>query len=474
MSSFDMSAESFRKIGYQLVDLVSDLLEAERTDPVLTSASGEEIRALFEEPLPREGSSLEQVLSAYRDVFLTYNRRNGHPRFWGYVSSSADPVGVLADMLASAMNQNVTSWRSAPMGTEMERRVIHWLDEMVGFEGGGQGFLTSGGSAANTMALGAAVARAERPAGRPSLARSQLTLYVSKEAHLSLRKAARFLGIAEAHIRTIGIDEARRIAVGELATCLAADVQAGLVPAGVCASAGTANTGAIDPLEAVADVCKPYGVWFHIDGAYGALAAITDTYGWMSRAFRRADSLALDPHKWLYAPLDVGCLLFREAAPFQRAYAQASEYTAVARHDPIEQYAFFDHSLELSRRLRALKVWMILKVRGVAALAAMIEQNITLRRSLDARIGAEPRLEALGSDLSITCFRYVPDRRMSEEALNRLNRRILESLVQQGQLYMSPTTLDGRYGLRVCIVNFRTRQEDVDFLVEQVLRLGAQ
>lgn len=224
----------------------------------------------------------------------------------------------------------------------------------------------------------------------------------------------------------------------------------------------------------IAGICSRHGVWLHIDGAYGAPAAMTEDYRWMQTAFARADSLSLDPHKWLFAPLDVGCILIRDDRAARRAFTLHSEYTAVSQDDPIESYAFFDHGPELSRRFRALKVWMILKTRGVERIARMIQQNITLRRYLDGRIKSEPRLESLGSDLSISCFRYLPPGCEDEKTINISNRRILDRLVAGGRFYLSPTTLGGRFALRICIVNFRTTRDDMDRLADEVLLLGRE
>jgi glutamate/tyrosine decarboxylase-like PLP-dependent enzyme len=242
-------------------------------------------------------------------------------------------------------------------------------------------------------------------------------------------------------------------------------------------SAGTANTGAIDPLDEVAEIAAENGVWLHVDGSYGAPAVITEEYSWMARAFSKADSLSLDPHKWLFAPVDAGCILIRDDRDAERAFTLFSEYTEITQTDPIERYALFDRGLEMSRRFRGLKVWTILKGRGVEGLRGAISHDIALRKHLDQRVADDPRLESLGSELSIACFRYVPEQNQGgtaedEEAIAAVNRRILETLVSEGRCYMSPTTLEGRYSLRACIVSFRTQISDVDFLVDEVLRVG--
>lgn len=467
---FDLAPESLRALLQQMSEFIVEAFAAEPHDPIMSPIAGQQLRAHFSAAAPRAGTPPTDVIRECRELLRNGVRKNGHPRFFAYVCGSADPIGVLADMLASALNQNVTAWRSAPTAAEFERQVLRWIDELVGFHAAGHGILVSGGSAANFTAIACAIASAQAAPARP--ASEQLTIYLSREAHLSLAKAARVLGIREDYVRMIPTDERRRLQSIALQRQIEYDLAAGLTPACVCASAGTANTGAIDPLDEIADICARHSVYLHIDGAYGAPAAMTRDYRWMQQSFARADSLSLDPHKWLFAPIDVGCLLLRDAAASQHAFSLHSEYTAVTQTDPIEQFAFFDHGLELSRRFRALKVWMILKTRGADAIARVIERNIALRRYLDERVASEPGLEALGSDLSISCFRFVAPHVTDGDATNRLNQQILERLLASGRMYLSPTTLEGRYALRVCIVNFRTKQSDIDELIDQVLSEG--
>ena len=486
LDSFDMDPQTFRRLGYQVIDLMADAVTQESSDPVMPQVSGQQMRAIFDDPVPEQGVVPEKLIRACRETLLQYDRKNGHPRFFGYVCASADPLGALADALASVLNQNVTAWRSAPAATEMERLVVRWLDEMVAFRSGGQGLLVGGGSAANTTAIACALATVKSN-NEKAPPRDRLSVYRSTQGHLSIEKAARLFGVPQENVRAIDVDAHYRMIPEALDRKLSNDLRDGLIPACVCASAGTANTGAIDPLLEIAEVCRRHRVWFHIDGAYGAPAAMTSDYHWMQDGFAQADSMSLDPHKWLFAPLDVGCVLFRDETAAAQAFSLQSEYTAVSEEDGIERYAFFNYGLELSRRFRALKVWMILKGRGVRRITRMIEQNISLRRYLDARIAADPRLEALGSDLSISCFRYhpagphtggagacEPAAPAEQVRLNALNRKILETLVAEGRVYMSPTTLGGRYALRVCIVNFRTMQGDINLLVDEVLRIGAE
>ncbi len=471
-SSFERTDEDLRNLGERALQSMLAAFQADTASPVLATIDGSGMRALLDEPLPENGVPAEAVIDAWRDQIVPYCRSNGHPRFFGYVCASVDPIGVFADGMASALNQAVTAWRSTPVAAEIERLVLRWLDELMGFDGGGGGLLVSGGSSANFHALACAVHRAESKA-TDAAPRATQTVYMSREAHVSMRKAARLLGITIDHIRLIDVDGDRRIRLDMLTEQIHTDRNEGLHPTVVCASAGTANAGTIDPLDEVATLCANEALWFHIDGAYGAPAVLTEAYAFMARAFRRADSLSLDPHKWLFAPIDVGCLLLRDESIAKSTFQWDSEYTNVAETDPIEKYAFFDHGLEMTRRFRGLKVWSILKVHGAAGLREAIARNIETRMHLDARIAGELQLESLGSDLSISCFRYRPAIACSGADLDRINRSILETIVAEGNAYMSPTTLDGRYALRICIVNYRTRPEDVDALLDAVLRLGS-
>lgn len=468
-TDLDMPADAFRELGGEFLELAAQWLAGERAAPVLRHCSGSELAALFDEPPPEQGIGEAALLAELRDKVLRYSRHNGHPRQLAHVCASPDPVGALADLLAAIINQNVTAWRSAPSATTVERQVLRWLDALVGFDGGGHGVLLGGGSAANLHALGAAVEHARQ--GHPGTAREQMVLYASCETHLSLAKAARFLGVG--HVRSLPVDGGRRLLPGTLRAALLADREAGLVPAMVAASAGTANAGSIDPLPELAAVCREAGTWFHVDGAYGAPAALTPAYAFLRQGFTQADSLSLDPHKWLYAPFDIGVLLVRDPRRLHDAYAETSEYITVTETAPLESHAFWDHGMELSRRFRALKLWIMFKLRGVDAYRRAIAGNIAVREYLDQRIRGEDALELLASGLGICCFRYRPPD-ADEAALTRINTAIQQALLASGGIVLSPTTLDGRYSLRICIVNFRTRREDMDWLLERVLALGRE
>jgi glutamate/tyrosine decarboxylase-like PLP-dependent enzyme len=469
LADLDMPVERFRQLGGDFLDLAAHWLAEEPNGPVLRRSSGIELAALFDQPPPEHGVDDAALLAELRDKVMRYSRHNGHPRQFAHVCASPDPVGALADLLASIINQNITAWRSSPAAVTVERQVLRWLDALVGFDGGGHGLLLGGGSAANLHAVGAAVERALRR--HPVASRERLVLYTSRETHLSLAKAARFVGVG--HVRSLPVDAARRLQPDTVRAAMDADLDGGLIPMLVVGSAGTANAGSIDPLVELAALCRETGVWFHVDGAYGAPAAMTSAYAFLRRGFALADSLSLDPHKWLYAPFDTGVLLVRDPQSLRDAYAETSEYITVTETEPLESHAFWDYGMELSRRFRALKLWIMFKLRGVDAYRQAIADNIAVREYLDQRVLAEADLELLASDLSISCFRYRPAG-VDPASLDRINAAIQARLMATGDIILSPTMLDGRYSLRICIVNFRTRRADMDWLVEQVLAFGRE
>lgn len=465
---FDLSSDEFRRWATHAIEFAARWLERETQDPVLEHISGRQLSDALDSAPPLHGAEFETVFEEFENVIARHSRANGHPRYFAYVSASADPAGMIADFLAASLNQNVTAWRSSPGAAAVEQLVLRWMDELTGF-GGGNGILTGGGSAANFNALAMAVARAER-IGVP---RTKMVAYISADTHFSLAKAARILGLPATQVRALSVDTQRRLSVEALRSAVAHDIEHQLYPLFVCASAGTANCGAIDPISAIAEIASRHSIWLHVDGAYGAPAAMTDSHHWLRAEFAQADSLSIDPHKWLFAPLDAGCLLFRDAALARETFSETAAYTAVTQTDPVEAHAFFDYGMELSRRFRALKLWFAIKLHGTAAFSKAIENNIMLRQHTDECIAADERLEALASGLSISCFRVVRAG-MNQKELNALNQRILEALLQSGRFLLSPTELDGNFALRVCIVNFRTQREDIDALLDAVTTTANQ
>jgi glutamate/tyrosine decarboxylase-like PLP-dependent enzyme len=472
--SFDLPPEEFRRMGHAAADAVAEHRERLLDRPVFGKVADP---TLFDEPLPEEGRPFEEVLAFARDHILPFPMGNSHPRFYGFINASADPVGIAADYLASAMNPNC--WGGDHAAIHVETRVMRWLAEMLGYPPEAEGILVSGGSMANFTAL-AAARRAVVPGNvreEGMFGRAPLTVYASDQVHSCVDKAADLLGFGTRNLRKIETDDRFRIRLDRLADTVARDRRDGLTPAIVVGNAGTVNTGAIDPLEELADFCRRESLWLHVDGAYGAMAAISPRLAPLFRGMEQSDSLAADPHKWLYVPYEAGATLVRRPGRLAAAFRKFPEYLAADAESPFPGPSWFaERGVELSRGFKALKVWMGLKTHGRRAYAALIEEDVRLAHFLAAEVDRRPEFEPLAeSVLSIANFRYRPaDRALSDEDLDRINRRIINRLVGEGSFFLAPTVLKGRTALRVSIVNFRTREEDLRSLLDEASRIGRE
>ena len=467
-----------RELSAQSVALVLDYFAHISELPVFPETTSQEVREQLQTTLPIEGEPLEELIKDCRAI-IKASRHNGHPRFFGYVASGSTPVGAFADLIASAINSNVTSWRSAPAATEVERIVLRWLGSMIGYGEDARGILTSGGSMANLNALLIAHrVKAGREASRQGLwnVGQPMTVYASEQVHLSIPKAADVLGLGREQVRLLRTDERFRLDVRHLRESLASDIKSRLKPFCIVASAGAVNTGAVDPLDEIAEVAEEFGLWLHVDGAYGALGALDETKRALFKGIERADSVSLDPHKWLYAPVDCGCLLFRDSQGVRKVFSEGeADYIKVHEETDDEAFAFWDYGIELSRRFRALKIWLMLRYYGVGRVAAAIGKDNALALELAEKLSAADDFELLAPvELSICCFRYVPpglreklasadkeERDRVNAELDELNARIMHSVQRGGLAYLSNATLNGRYALRACITNFRTTSDDI-------------
>lgn len=390
--------------------------------------------------------------------------RPGGPRFFGYVMGSGEPIAAAADLLASVLNQNVTAWRSGPSAVTLERVVVGWLAEAIGCRGF-RGSLSGGGSPANLMGL--AMAREARLPANETGARPG-TIYASEQGHMSIPKAVALLGIGREHLRLIACDGEFRMRTDRLREAIEGDVRAGLTPIAVVGSAGTVATGSIDPLQELAAIARECGAWFHVDGAYGALAAIAEPGKFAG--LNEADSLSLDPHKWLYQPIDCGCLLYRDAAAAPRAFSHTGDYAKSLLEDPVEGFAFFEETMELSRRFRALKLWLSLRYHGLANFREAIRNDLAMAQYLAELVGKQPELELLAPvPLSAVCFRY-----RAEEDADSLNQKILQLIIRRAKVYLSNACIHGQFALRACIVNHRTTRADVEQVISEVLAVGRE
>jgi aromatic-L-amino-acid decarboxylase len=460
MNPLEIPLEEFERLCRQAARMSAGYLESLVSRPAFPATSGDITERIFHQPWAEQGIGAA-VLDTVPELF--HHSRPPSPRFFGYVFGSGEPVAAIGDLLASVVNQNLTAWRSAPAAVQMEKAVVAWLAEIVGCAGF-SGSLCGGGSAANLMAL--AMAREARLPAKQRGAQPGV-VYASEEVHMSIAKSMALLGLGTDNLRLIPTDAQFRMLPEELERAMYEDETAGKQAIAVVASAGTVTTGSIDPLEEIAPRARRHGAWLHVDGAYGALAALAVPEKFTSLAL--ADSLSLDPHKWLYQPVDVGCLLFRDAATARATFAHTGEYARALSEDPVEGFAFFEESLELSRRFRALKLWLSLQYHGRAAFRAAIANDLKHARSLAERVRQTLQLELMAPvALSAVCFRYRPAGKPDEE-LDRLNRAILKRVIARGRVYISNASVRGRFVLRACIVNHRTTQQDVDAVVEEVM-----
>jgi glutamate/tyrosine decarboxylase-like PLP-dependent enzyme len=473
----EISPARFREIGHRVVDDIAGFLASLPGRPVNPAETPSAVRELLPASMPSDGEEPQRLLEEAAALLFEHSLFNGHPRFWAYISSSAAPIGALADLLASTVNANVGGWAPAPVATEIEAQTVRWIAQLVGFPSDCGGILVSGGNAANFVGvLAARKATAGWDIRRQGLAAgAPLALYASTETHTWVQKAADLYGFGLDAIRFIDTDERQRMRIDALRERIAADVAAGVRPLVVVGTAGTVSTGAVDPLPEIASVCREHGAWFHVDGAYGAFAAGVPGAPDDLRGIAEADSVALDPHKWLYAPLEAGCALIRDAEALRSAFSFSPPYYALDQAEPAINY--HEYGPQNSRGFRALKVWLGLRQVGREGATRMIAEDIALARALAGQVDAHPQLELGPQSLSITTFRYVPPGVGGGEParayLNDLNTALLKQIQDDGRAYVSNAVIGGNYFLRACVVNFRTTLADIETLPSLVAELGA-
>ncbi|WP_434723867.1 pyridoxal phosphate-dependent decarboxylase family protein [Mesorhizobium sp. RIZ17] len=419
--------------------------------PSYPSTSGSETARLFDRPWSDEGRG-SKVLDDVRVIAEHVRPCTG--RFFGYVAGSGEPVGAVGDFLTSVFNQNTTSWRSAPAAITIERAVIGWLAEAIGC-GGFAGSLCGGGSMANLMGL--AIAREKALAANEEGARPGV-VYASEQVHMSIPKAIALLGLGRSNLRLIPVDADFRLRTDALEAAIASDRKFGNTPVAIVASVGAVATGAIDPLRQIAEIAKSEGIWLHVDGAFGVLAALAVPEKF--EGLNLADSISLDAHKWLYQPIDCGCLLYRDRDAARKTFSHSGDYVRVFNQDPGEAFAFFEESIELSRRFRALKLWLSLQYHGREAYREAISRDLLHAQLLADAVRARPELELLAPvPLSAVCFRH---RVKSNEA-------ILQRVIARGRVYLSNASINGHFALRACFVNHRTEPANVYEIVSEVI-----
>jgi aromatic-L-amino-acid/L-tryptophan decarboxylase len=478
-SALHLSTDEFRRLGHRLVDEIADMLARIPHGPVTPGESPAAVRAAIdsEAPLPENGSEASAVLERAVRLVREHSLFNGHPKFFGYITASPAPIGILGDFLASAANPNVGAWMIGPLATEIEAQAVRWIAELIGYPKSCGGILVSGGNMANMTCFWAARVAKAGPDVRVRGLGPGLCIYASAETHTWVQKVTDLSGFGTDAVRWIAIDREQRMDVAALRSAIESDRRAGLKPFLVIGTAGSVSTGAIDPLPEIAAVCREHDLWFHVDGAYGGFAACLPDASPDLKALALADSVAVDPHKWLYAPIEAGCALVRDPEHLRAAFSYHPPYY----HFGVEATNYVDLGPQNTRGFRALKVWLALQHAGRAGYRQSIAEDVRLAERLHAAVRRHPALEAMTSSLSIATFRFIPEdlrARASEptvaEYLDALNQELLDRIQKGGALFVSNAVVHGRYLLRACVVNLNTTAADIDAVPEIVVRAGRE
>ncbi len=498
----DHDATAFREMGHAFVDLMAEYIEGLEGRRVYGPVSPAGMDDLFDEPLPEEGVGLPDLLQECRARIFPNSMAIGSRRYFGMMNPAPLPVAVFAEALVGVMNQNSASWRHAPAATAIEKRVVRWLCDLCGLGDDSFGTLTAGGSLANltglklavNRALGRDLSRGEPPETAAAADPAALTLYVSGQAHYSFEKAVDLLGLSRDQLRKIPEDHLFRVDTEAMAAQIQRDLAAGRRPFCVIGVAGTTNTGSVDKLDRLADVAARHGCWFHVDAAYGGAALLSDRHRALLKGIERADSIAVDPHKWFYVPFEAGAILARDGDFLRRSFLVHPEYymerqqRAAERGPPPDprgfhkgdKVNFFQYGIQGSRRFNALKVWMALKMTGRRQYAAWVEKDIELARTLAALLRREPDFELIGpNSLGICNFRWTPHPPAAAapyepELVDQLNRDLQELVERAGDAWFSHTILKGRVALRVNVENRQMCRDDIERLVRVLRRATAR
>ena len=465
--------QELRQLGHRMLDDMFDYQQGRSGDPVWQPMTPD-VRGKFKFPLPEKGKPAAEVYQRFQTDVLPYSMGNSHARFWGWVMGNGTPMGMLAEMLAAGLNPNMGGGDHAPALVELQ--VIEWCRQLFDFPEGSSGLLTSGGSVANLIGL--AVARqhgADFEVRKKGMHASEkiLKVYASSEVHSSIDKAVELLGIGSDNLRKIPVDDHYRIQVEDLRKTIEEDLAEGARPIALIGCAGTTNTGAIDPLDRLADIAEEYEIWYHVDGAFGALAYMVPELRDQLVGMTRADSLAFDLHKWVYLPMEIGGTLVRDEEIHRRTFSLRPDYLHEAgRGLAAPQRWLSDYGIQLTRNFRALKAWMSFQFHGAEHIGRTIHKNVEQARYLSELVEASESLELIApTDLNIVCFRFNPGG-LEEPDLNSMNQEILYSLQESGVAVPSGTTLRDRYVIRCSITNHRTRRQDLDRLVRTVEEIG--
>jgi aromatic-L-amino-acid/L-tryptophan decarboxylase len=478
-SPIEMSKEEFKKAGYQLIDSIANFINTIKERPVTKAESTQQLQQFLGNlSLPENGTSTDKLLARASDLLFNHSLLNGHPKFFGYITSSAAPLGALADLLAASVNPNVGAQTLSPMATQIEKQTVQWLAEFIGVSPNYGGLLVSGGNMANFNAfVTARTVKAPRHVTEEGLASTKLVVYCPTSTHTWIEKAAVLFGLGKKAIHWIPTDDDNKMDNSALEQTIQEDLKNEYYPFMVVGTAGDVSTGAVDNLKEIASICKTYNLWFHVDGAYGMPAAILPAQKSLFEGIEEADSIALDPHKWLYSPLEAGCTLVKNPNHLLETYSSHPVYYTFNSSDDELIQNYYEYGFQNSRGFRALKVWLALQQAGKSGYQKMIADDIKLARLLFEKANAHPELEAITNNLSITTLRYIPADynqldKSKESYLNTLNEGLLKELQKGGEVFLSNAVVRQMYCLRACIVHFRTSENDIEEIIEIIVREG--
>lgn len=479
----EMNSDEFREVGHRLIDDIISFTEDIPNKPITKADTVGVLReALSLRPLPEEGTELQELMAHTTNLLIDHSLFNGHPGFMGYITASAAPAGALADLLAATINPNCGAGILSPIATEIENQTIQWLAELIGYNSDAGGVLVSGGNMANfTGFLAGRTAKAPIDLKEKGLAGldKPMTVYCSKGTHTWIEKAAILFGHGSEAVRWIPYNENYQMDNEKLELAIVSDIEAGFQPFMVVGTAGDVSTGKVDDLNGISEVSKKYDLWFHIDGAYGVPAATLPELKETFKGLASADSIALDPHKWLYCPLEAGGVLVKNRQDLINAFSSHPEYYNFDAGPDQPSVNFYEYGLQNSRGFRALKVWIALQQAGRSGYQTLIREDIQLSELLFDLADNHAELEAVTQSLSITTFRYLPkevpaDSEAEVKYLNQLNETLLNEIASGGEMFLSNAIIDGNYCLRSCIVNFRTNQQTIYDLIKIVIQKGQE
>ncbi len=478
----DMSPEEFRKFGYRAVDWVADYLARVGQYPVLARTEPGAIRRSLPASPPNDPEPMDTILADFQSRILPGITHWNHPAFFAYFAITGSGPGILGELLAAALNVNGMLWKTSPAATELEEVTLDWLRQMVGLPAGLMGIIMDTASVASLCAIAAAREAADprvREQGMAGAAR--LRLYTSEQAHSSIEKAALVLGLGRHGVRKIPVDGEFRLDAAVLAAAVAEDRRAGWRPFCVVATVGTTSTTSVDPVPAIADICEREGLWLHVDGAYAGMAALAPEFRWVMDGCGRADSIVINPHKWLFTPIDCSAFYCRRPEVLRAAFSLIPEYLRTAESEQAAVRDFMDYGVQLGRRFRALKLWMVIRYFGVEGLAARIREHIALGQRFRSWVDAHPDFERMApAPFSVVCFRAHPARLrrdgggQTDAYLERLNTELLNAVNGTGRAYLSHTKLNGALALRLAVGNLRTTEAHVREAWELLQRHAAE